>query len=130
MSLADNTVTYIFKDSQNNIWIGTRNGLTLFDPLTYQIKNFKNDPNNPASLTSNYIKCIIQTDDYKLWIGTDGGGVNILDLSTFSKDKNTKEVHFGHLMASLTPQGYPAYRSKPFLRIRLVIYGWEAMGAE
>ncbi|MCK9207237.1 MAG: hybrid sensor histidine kinase/response regulator, partial [Salinivirgaceae bacterium] len=104
-SLCDNTVTYIFKDSQNNIWIGTRNGLTLFDPLTYQIKNFKNDPENPFSLSSNYVKSILQTNDYKLWIGTDGGGVNILDLSTFSKDKNPKGVCFEHIGASLTSEG-------------------------
>lgn len=104
-SLADNTVTCIFKDSQNNIWIGTRNGLTLFDPVTYQMKNFKNNSNKLSSLSNNFIQSIIETKDDKLWIGTEGGGVNILDLSNFSKDNNPNDVLFEHIQASLTPYG-------------------------
>ncbi len=104
-SLADNTVTCIFKDSHNNIWIGTRNGLTLFDPATYQMKNFRNDPDNTASLSLNFVQTITESKDNKLWIGTEGGGINILDLSKFSKDKNPKDVQFEHIIASNIPDG-------------------------
>lgn len=104
-SLSDNTVTSIFKDSLGNIWIGTRNGLSLFDPMNYRIKNFKNDPDNQKSLSLNFIQRIAETKDHKLWIGTEGGGVNILDLSKFSRNQKTKDIQFDHIYASNTPDG-------------------------
>ncbi|MBN1927487.1 MAG: response regulator [Prolixibacteraceae bacterium] len=104
-SLSDNTVTSIFKDSKKNIWIGTRNGLTLFDPDTYKMKAFRNIPGNPSSLSLNFIQSIIETSDNKLWIGTEGGGVNILDLNSFSKESKPKDVNFVHINQSLTPDG-------------------------
>jgi signal transduction histidine kinase/ligand-binding sensor domain-containing protein/DNA-binding response OmpR family regulator len=101
-SLIDNTVTCIFKDSQNNIWIGTRNGLSLFDPETYQIKNFVHDPENPYSLSNDFIQDVIETKSHELWIGSEGGGVSILDLSNFSKNKNPEDIRFRYIKSGYT----------------------------
>lgn len=101
-SLIDNTVTCIFKDSQNNIWIGTRNGLSLFDPETYQIKNFVHNPKNPYSLSNDFIQDVIETKNHELWIGTEGGGVSILDLSGFSKNRNLENIRFKHIKSGYT----------------------------
>ena len=54
-SLANNTVTSIYKDSRKNIWIGTLGGLTLFNMGTFEMTNFYADPNNPNSLSDNAI---------------------------------------------------------------------------
>jgi len=104
-SLPDNTVTRIFKDSQENIWIGTRNGLTLFDPMNSRMKNFKHDPENSYSISHNFIHSFVESNDSKLWIGTEGGGVNILDLNKISKNVNPQEVEFDHLNEAITPDG-------------------------
>src|SRR5690606_12675238 len=79
-SLVNNTVTSILKDTQGRLWIGTQNGLTLFDPISEKMVNFKNDPQNPYSLSNNFIQQTLETKDHKLYIGTEGGGLNILDL--------------------------------------------------
>jgi signal transduction histidine kinase/ligand-binding sensor domain-containing protein/DNA-binding response OmpR family regulator len=104
-SLPDNTVTSIFKDSRENIWIGTRNGLALFDQETYHMIIFKSEPGNPSSLSHNFIQTIIETDDHKLWIGTEGGGVNILDLKDLAFNADAAKIQFEHIMESEAPDG-------------------------
>ena len=104
-SLPNNTVTSIYKDSKNNIWIGTRNGLTLFDAETTRMTTFNNDPLDPNSLSNNYIQSIVESDDSMLWIGTEGGGVNLLDLRDISLDINPKKVAFKRIPIADTPDG-------------------------
>ncbi|MBN1186203.1 MAG: response regulator [Bacteroidales bacterium] len=104
-SLPDNTVSCIYKDSQNHIWIGTRNGLSLFDPETRRMINFKNDPDNPNSLSHSFIQDIVESQDSKLWIGTEGGGVNVLDLKEISPGIDPEAVHFNRIPVSDTPDG-------------------------
>ena len=104
-SLPDNTVTCIFKDSQQHLWIGTRNGLALFDPETSRMINFKHDPNNLNSLSYNFIESIIETKDFKLWIGTEGGGVNIIDMNDLSGEIKPENVQFNHIHEGVTANG-------------------------
>jgi signal transduction histidine kinase/ligand-binding sensor domain-containing protein/DNA-binding response OmpR family regulator len=104
-SLPDNTVTCIFKDSKSNVWIGTRNGLALFNPVTGKMTNFKNDARNNNSLSHNFIKSFVETPDGFLWIGTEGGGVSILDLKGLGAAPNPQYVRFERIIASNTPQG-------------------------
>lgn len=104
-SLPDNTVTCIFKDSQNNIWIGTRNGLCLFDQETSKMINFKNDPENPNSLSNSFIQRMVETQESELWIGTEGGGVNVLDLKKISFEIDPEKIHFRRIPISDTPDG-------------------------
>ncbi|HYX05237.1 MAG TPA: two-component regulator propeller domain-containing protein, partial [Bacteroidales bacterium] len=104
-SLPDNTVTCIFKDSQQHVWVGTRNGLALFDPETSRMVNFMHDPDNPNSLSYNFIESIIETKDSKLWIGTEGGGINILDMQDFSGEITPENVHFSHIHEGVTSNG-------------------------
>jgi signal transduction histidine kinase/ligand-binding sensor domain-containing protein/AraC-like DNA-binding protein len=104
-SLPDNTVTCIFKDTRNNIWIGTRNGLCLFDPVTAKMIIFKNERDNPYSLSNSFIQSIVEDEKSRLWIGTEGGGVNILDLKENFYISNLKSAKFIRLPICDTPDG-------------------------
>jgi signal transduction histidine kinase/ligand-binding sensor domain-containing protein/DNA-binding response OmpR family regulator len=104
-SLPDNTVTCIFKDSKRNVWIGTRNGLALFNPQTGKMVNFGHDANNPRSLSHNFIKSFVEAPDGRLWIGTEGGGVSILDLKGLGISPNPQSVTFERIGVSNTPHG-------------------------
>jgi len=44
-SIADNSVWKIYTDSKNRIWVGTSDGLDLFDPSTNTFKHFKDKYN-------------------------------------------------------------------------------------
>lgn len=73
----------LMQDSQLNIWIGTRgDGLYKLipqkKPFTYKVLNFKNNPANPYSLSSNDIYSVFLDKNNKIWLGT-FGGINLID---------------------------------------------------
>jgi len=104
-SIPSNTVTSFLKDSKDRIWIGTREGLVLFNPENGKMVNFRHDPNNKHSISSNFIQKMIETPEHKLYIGTEGGGLNILNLNDLAFTSKLSEIKFERILASLTPDG-------------------------
>ena len=72
----------IVQDSQGFIWFGTLDGLNRYDG--YQMKVFRNDPDNPRSLSSNAIRKLYVDKQGVLWIGTWTGGLDQYDQGTES----------------------------------------------
>ncbi|MFY0713638.1 response regulator [Seonamhaeicola sp. NFXS20] len=67
-------------DDTNNLWIGTRRGLTLLQLDTYKFTTFLNDKNNPKSLPDEEVRSIY-VDEYKrVWVGTKDKGLYIFYL--------------------------------------------------
>lgn len=92
-------VTAIHIDKRHNIWVGTNNGLALFDPITEKFTVIRNIPGKANSLVSNRILSIRELDNDKLWIGTNQGGINILDLRQISF-LNPNNIEFQHIDAN------------------------------
>jgi ligand-binding sensor domain-containing protein len=63
----------IFKDNQDNIWVGTGDGLNLWQEANQQFFSFKNDTNKTDGLLGRAIQDIYQSRDGKLWIATQKG---------------------------------------------------------
>ncbi len=79
-SLPGNEVLCVFKDSNGNIWVGTNNGLALFNAEAGEFISFRhNKSDSYGALTSNIWG--IRQFGNKLWIATEFNGVAILDLS-------------------------------------------------
>lgn len=76
-SIIGNEVRCIYKDSNNNIWVGTDKGLVLFNIET---EKFIKPDNSPDSPLSHYIYDIRQMDDNKLWVASELNGISIIDL--------------------------------------------------
>ncbi|MFN0257756.1 hybrid sensor histidine kinase/response regulator transcription factor [Pedobacter ureilyticus] len=74
-SISDNFVVALIKDAQNNLWIGTQNGLNYYDRAKNTFKRFIKR-NKPNTLNNNSIITLFKDSKDRLWIGTDGGGVN------------------------------------------------------
>jgi signal transduction histidine kinase/ligand-binding sensor domain-containing protein len=72
--LMHNSVEAFARDQLGYAWVGTNFGLYRLDG--YQTVEFKNDPSNPKSLSSNFIKALCTDSDGDLWVGTIGGGLN------------------------------------------------------
>jgi len=71
----------IYEDGDNNIWLGTNNGLLVFDQEKESFFTYKNHPDDLYSLSNNHIKTMCpdpEKPDRFLWIGTDGG-LNLFD---------------------------------------------------
>lgn len=72
-TLSDDHVNVIFKDKDNNIWIGTENGLNKYLSSKDNFIRILHDPNKTFSIIDNNILSITQDNTGILWIGTGGG---------------------------------------------------------
>lgn len=94
----------IIQDCNGAFWLGTKgNGLfrmTMDEKEMLHFEHFMHDDSDPESLGHDMIYSILEDDAGHIWIGTYGGGVNLLQRDT------TGEVRF------LTPEhslhGYPS----------------------
>lgn len=74
--LSDNLVYDITSDMKGRLWIGTNNGLNVYDKVNgFNRKYFKED-GNFNGLASNTVRSIIESKDGTIWIGMVGGGVS------------------------------------------------------
>ncbi|MCP3932415.1 MAG: PAS domain S-box protein, partial [Bacteroidetes bacterium] len=91
-------ITALMEDSSGNFWVGSSGGiLSLFSRSSGKvIKNYKNNPEDPLSITSSaQVKFIIEDQDNAdvLWIATINGGVEKFNIPTeeFIHYKNDKD---------------------------------------
>lgn len=72
-SIKESGIIAIYKDSNGNVWIGTyQSGLYRLNPETHQLINWNYKPEDPKSLSNNFVTSIIEDDGY-LWISTYNG---------------------------------------------------------
>lgn len=67
--LPDHHVTAISGDNAGNIWVGTKNGLLRFNPVSKQISVFTISNGMPSNVINDIFVC----KDSSIWIGTDEG---------------------------------------------------------
>ena len=78
--LPDSTVYSIAQDHTGFMWFGTTHGLARYDG--YEFRNFQHDGINPNSVTNNNTGNIFVDSKNRLWIGTFGGGLNVLEITS------------------------------------------------
>lgn len=72
----------LHEDRRGRVWIGTLDGLSLFDPADASLRTFHYDPAQPQSLGSDTIRSIHEDADGKLWFGTHSGLSRLDSLTT------------------------------------------------
>lgn len=77
--LSQTRVNISLSDSYGYLWIGTKDGLNLFNGYGFEV--FKHIPYDSTSLSQNNIRCITEDQNRNLWIGTDYG-LNFFDRQT------------------------------------------------
>ncbi len=85
--LSHNNVRKILINDDGKLWIGTRNGLDILDPLTNKIKVLRHDVNNFESLSDNSIHSLFKDKAGLIWLGTFYGGANYYSPRTFTFTK-------------------------------------------
>jgi ligand-binding sensor domain-containing protein/serine phosphatase RsbU (regulator of sigma subunit) len=86
-SISDNLIYDVLERKDGKFWIGTVNGLNLYDPVTDSFTRYFNDPHNRQSLSSSMIIDLLLDEDENLWIGTNCG-LNLL------KKGSTSFIHY------------------------------------
>lgn len=62
------------------LWLGTDGGgLYTFEPRSHVFSVYRAAPENPASISSNYIPALFKDRSGVVWVGTEGGGLNKLE---------------------------------------------------
>lgn len=86
-SLSDSYIRSLYEDHEGYLWVGTSRGgsgggLNKFDPESKKFTRYLHDPNDPKSLSHNYINAILEDTLYNcMWIGT-ARGLNRFDRVT------------------------------------------------
>jgi signal transduction histidine kinase/ligand-binding sensor domain-containing protein/AraC-like DNA-binding protein len=99
-SIPSGDVYRIFIDRLENVWVGTANGLALFDPDSETFTTFTHRAGQPASLAANTVFEIMQTSDGRLWVGTENGGVSILDARKGAAALSPQAAAFCNILSS------------------------------
>ncbi len=85
--LAIDNVVSIWQDHQGFMWFGTGDGLNRYDGNAVVV--YKNNPNDPRSLSANFIRDIVEDDRGYLWLAV-YPGVNKFDPRT---ERCTRYIH-------------------------------------
>ncbi|WP_192348462.1 two-component regulator propeller domain-containing protein [Algoriphagus sp. Y33] len=84
--LSNNSVNLLANDPSGAIWIGTWNGLNLYDGKTFLV--FRHHPSDPKSLPGNYIYGVEIDKDERVWVWSDPKILSLFHSdSTFSHYK-------------------------------------------
>ena len=91
--LPSRIVDSINQDNSGYIWIGTRRGLVRYDGI--ELTHFSKSRESDNSLSDEYIRDIVVSEDNKLWLATQKGGVNLFDphqesFKSFTHNRNQK----------------------------------------
>ena len=86
--LSQSAVSGMVQDRQGFLWLATLDGLNRYDG--YDFKVYRNDPDNPHSLSDNSIRSLAGSRSNVLWVGTTGGGLDRFDLQT------ERSTHYRH----------------------------------
>ena len=71
----------LLADGQNGLWVSSSQGLQYFDWRTEGFSyRFQHDESNPDSLDDNTVVSVYQDRGGLLWVGTENGGVNLLNF--------------------------------------------------
>ncbi|MFO0584973.1 MAG: two-component regulator propeller domain-containing protein [Anaeromyxobacter sp.] len=79
--LPSETATAVLRDRDGFVWVGTRDGLALYDG--YGMRVFQHDADDPESLPSNGIRALHEDAAGRLWVATNGGGLALLHRGTW-----------------------------------------------
>lgn len=77
--LPNNIVQAIAQTADGYLWVGTREGLALFDGEQFHVVDLSQESSQPS------INCLLACADGSLWIGTQGQGVYCFSNSKFKR---------------------------------------------
>ena len=76
----------LYEDRMGNLWIGTNgNGVLKFDKKTQSFRLYRNQKNNPSSISSDIVISMLEDKKGTMWFGTYMGGLNHMVGEKFNR---------------------------------------------
>ncbi len=63
----------------HELWFGSNVGVSRWDAVSRRFVDYRHDPADPSSIGPGSVKTLCEDASGRLWIGTDVGGISILD---------------------------------------------------
>jgi ligand-binding sensor domain-containing protein/signal transduction histidine kinase/DNA-binding response OmpR family regulator len=86
-SLSGNSINCFLIDQKKNLWIGTNEGISIFNPVLDNFERSLIDPVVDQKLADNHVLALAQEDNGTIWVGTFGG---------LNKVTNTNPIQYEH----------------------------------
>lgn len=85
-SLSHSSVTFLYEDQDNRLWVGTEKGLNILEPKSGKFQRYLSQSHDPYSLSNDHITVIYPDQSGVLWVGTLLGGLNkhVISQQVFS----------------------------------------------
>ena len=81
--LPGNFVGAIAEDAHHDIWVAAKGGgLARWNRAADRFTVYRHNPANPASLVSDGVRRLLIDSHGRIWAGTSGAGVDVLDPAT------------------------------------------------
>jgi signal transduction histidine kinase/streptogramin lyase/FixJ family two-component response regulator len=82
-ALGSNYIWHLLVDPQGRLWVGTEDGgLNLYDAASDSFRRFVHQPDNPKTISNNFVWNIAVADAEHLWLAT-AAGLNYFNTTTF-----------------------------------------------
>ncbi len=102
---SSNSNACLLVDKQDNLWLGQINGgLDLYDPSSDKFYNYRNDAEDPNSLSDKSVSALYADIQGNLWVGTRAGGVDMYSsqakkLVLFKAGKTKNDLSYKDIRA-------------------------------
>jgi signal transduction histidine kinase/ligand-binding sensor domain-containing protein len=85
-SISSNGIACIYEDVHKKLWVGTTNGLNLYQPKKDNFKRYYLTDEKQSHISANFINRIVESPDSTLWVLTQDG------LFKFNRETDSFEV--------------------------------------
>ncbi|MBK8484995.1 MAG: hypothetical protein IPL31_11810 [Saprospiraceae bacterium] len=75
--LSQGQINGIAEDQHGYLWVATKDGLNRYDGSGFKV--YRNDPDDPHSLSENFISSVYVDSRNLLWVGTNSSGLELFD---------------------------------------------------
>ena len=100
------TVHAILVDRNGRYWVGTSQGLALFDLRTGRFTTFRHRADQPGSILSDKVMSIGQRRNGDIWVCTDMGGVSILPAGKAPSETAFTNIASANGLSSSSPYDF------------------------
>jgi len=101
-SIGGNTVSSIYVDERNCIWVSTStNGISILDPQYPDIQWTRHEFMNSNSLLSNHVNTLLEDSDGDIWYGTNDG-VSLYQTSINRWTHFLNNIDYAHVVLALS----------------------------
>tara|TARA_R110002051_G_scaffold74908_1_gene136500 strand:+ start:11742 stop:15908 length:4167 start_codon:yes stop_codon:yes gene_type:complete len=105
-SILSNSIWSLLVDNNDKIWLSYYNkGVAVYDNLYDKFKDIESQYNKPNSLQIPSVSSIVKDHKGRLWVGTDGGGIDLIHPKNkqFTHINSSNNKEFSGLLSDYIP---------------------------